>query len=229
MNEEYPMDTHLKGYADKYAEWRKSGSFTFSSRIIPVQESLASTQWVLPQEQVLRFLREARSIALTNCICRTHYHRCDRPRDVCLLLDELADKTVASGKARKISMDEVSERLREADKYGLIHMALYMPDHKIYALCSCCACCCHDLQLLLQYHRVDLVARSDYVADTDISRCSSCELCIERCVFGARKVQDGVFVYDPCSCLGCGLCVSVCPENATGMKKREIITTFFEY
>ena len=97
--------------------------------------------------------KEARSIALTNCICRTHYHRCDRPPEVCLLLDEFADKFVASGKARIISLDEVSDRLRMADRYGLIHMAFYMPGHKIYALCSCCACCSHDLQLLIKYHR----------------------------------------------------------------------------
>ena len=221
MNEEYPIDTHLKKYVEKYEGWRKSGSFPFSSRIIPVQESFLPEQWVLPTEQVIRILREARSFALTDCICRTHYKRCDKPRDVCMLLDELADKAVSSGKARRISLAEAVDRLNEADRSGLVHMALYMPDHKMYALCSCCACCCHDLQLLLRYNRKDLVARSDYVAETDSHRCSSCTLCITRCVFGARKIQDDACVYDPKLCLGCGLCVSICPEKVIVMRKRE--------
>lgn len=219
--EEYPMDKHLKGYADKYGEWMKSGNFTLSSRVIPVRESFEPEQWVMPQEQVRRILQEAQSFALTDCICRTHYNRCDKPRDVCFLIDELADKAVSSGKARRISLSEATDRLSEADRCGLVHMTLYMPGLKIYALCSCCACCCHDLQLLLRYNRTDLVARSEYIAMTDSSRCSFCELCITRCVFGARKIQDNYCMLDPNLCLGCGLCVSICPEKATVMRKRE--------
>lgn len=221
MNDEYPMDEYLKGYVDKYEDWRKSGSFTHSSRVIPVQKSFTPKQWVLPVEQVLQILEKARSFALTDCICRTHYNRCDKPRDVCLLLDDLADKAVLSGKARWLTITEACERLHGAERSGLVHMALYMPGNKIYALCSCCACCCHDLQLLLRFNRKDLVCRSDYVAETDPDRCNSCTLCIHRCVFGARKIENGVCTYDPDLCLGCGLCVSICPENATIMKKRE--------
>jgi NAD-dependent dihydropyrimidine dehydrogenase PreA subunit len=220
MNDASPMDTFLKGYADKYGEWRKDGSFTVSSRVIPVQKSFTPGQWVLPEEQVLKILRDARSFALTDCTCRTHYQRCDKPRDVCLLVDDLADKAVSHGKARRISLSEASDRLRAADESGLVHLTLYMPGQKIYAVCSCCACCCHDLQLLLRYSRTDLVARSDYITETDVDRCTSCGLCIDRCVFGARRFQDDAFVYDPASCLGCGLCVPVCPEHATVMRLR---------
>lgn len=220
IHEKDPMDSYLKGYADRYKEWRKSGSFTHSSRVIPVQESFAPEQFILSQEQVIQILRDARSFALTDCVCRTHYNHCDKPLDVCFLIDELADKAVSSGKARLISLTEAADRFREADRSGLVHMALYMPGRKIYALCNCCACCCHDLQLLLRYDRRDLVARSDYIAETDTNRCNSCTLCIDRCVFGARKMVDGICVYDSQACLGCGLCVSICPEKATVMTMR---------
>lgn len=220
MTPDSPMDEHLKGYRDKYAEWKTSGTFTFSSKVIPVQESFSAQQWVLPQEQVLSLLTRARSFALTDCLCRTHYQRCDRPRDVCFLLDELADKAVSRGKARRLSLDEAAERLRCADMHGLVHLALYMPGHRIYALCSCCECCCHDLQLLRQYGRWDLVARSEYMAETDMGRCTSCGLCTGRCIFGARSIRDGVLAYDERACLGCGLCISCCPEHATAMRQR---------
>lgn len=220
MEFEKPMDEFLKGYGDKYDKWRKTGSFTVSSRVIPVRESFTPEQWVMPSDQVLTILKESRSFALIDCLCRIHYNRCDKPRDVCLLIDDLADKMVSSGKAKRLTLYEASERLKEADKHGLIHLALFMPGHKIYALCSCCACCCHDLQLVINYKRLDLIARSDYVAETDSGLCTSCGDCIERCVFGARKIIDDTLMYEPERCLGCGLCVSVCPTQATEMRKR---------
>ena len=216
-----PMDAYLQSYADKYAGWRSGGSFTFSSKVIPVQESLVSQPWILPSAQVMEIVKQARSFALTDCVCRTHYSRCDKPRDVCLLIDELSDRAVEKGKARRIPLDEVAEVLKRAADHGLVHMTLYMPGHRVYAVCSCCACCCHDLQLLLQYNRSDLVARSDYLAETDAGRCNSCGLCVDRCVFGARKREGTRLVFEPEACLGCGLCVPACPENATVMTQRE--------
>jgi ferredoxin len=214
------MDKFLKSFSDKYDKWREEGDFEFSSKVIPVKESLVAQQWVLPGEQVLEILKNARSFALADCICRTHYSRCSKPRDVCFLIDELSDKVVGHNKARRITLAEASEILKKADEHGLVHMTLHMPDRKIYALCSCCACCCHDLQLILDYNRRDLVVKSDYIAVTNQKRCTGCGRCIERCVFGARALCDGVIEFDAMACLGCGLCVSTCPEKATEMKER---------
>ena len=215
------VDEFLKIYADRYERWRDEGDFTISSKILPVREALVARQWVLPGEQVLRVLANARSIALADCVCRTHYARCDKPRDVCLLIDDIADRSVERGRGRHISLSEASGVLQKADEHGLVHMTLYMPGRKIYALCSCCPCCCHDLQLLQEYGRRDLVARSDYIAVTDRERCTDCGLCIERCMFGARSMQNGVAEFDARACLGCGLCVSVCPESAIELRVRQ--------
>jgi formate hydrogenlyase subunit 6/NADH:ubiquinone oxidoreductase subunit I len=162
----------------------------------------------------------ARSFALTDCVCRSHYSRCDKPREVCFLIDELSDKAVERAKARRVTLSEASEILKKADEHGLVHMTLHMPGRKIYALCSCCSCCCHDLQLLMDYDRRDLVARSDYVSVTDLEHCVNCGKCIERCVFRARSLHDDIMECDAGACLGCGLCVSICPEKATVMKVR---------
>jgi ferredoxin len=214
------MDDFLSGFAEKYAKWRNEGDFASSSRVIPVQESLHAQQWVLPADQVFQVLESARSFALTDCVCRTYYRRCDSPRDVCFLINEASDRAVERGRARRITLAEASDVLKRADERGLVHLTLFMPDRKIYALCSCCACCCHDLQLLRDYHRADLVARSDYVAVTDPERCIHCGRCTDRCVFGARQLRDGILEYNPDACLGCGLCVSACPEKATVMRIR---------
>ena len=215
------MDEFLKSYADKYERWRNGGDFPVSSRIIPVNESVTGYQLILPADQLLQILKEARSFALADCACRTHYRRCDKPVEVCLLVDDAADRSVERNMACRISLAEATGVLEKADKHGLIHMTYYLPGRKINAVCSCCACCCHDLQLLIQYGRTDLVAQSDYLAVTDPDQCTGCGKCTGRCAFGAREIRDGTLRYDHGACLGCGLCVSVCPVKATRMLVRD--------
>lgn len=218
------MDEFLKSYADKYERWQNEGDFIISSRVIPVFESVTGRPWVIPAEQALQVLKGARSFALADCACRTHYQRCDKPRKVCFLLDDFGDRGVERDTACRITLEKAAEVLRLADEHGLVHMTLYRPGGTIYALCNCCPCCCHDLQLMRRYHRTDLVARSDYIAVTDREQCTDCGRCIGRCAFGAREMRDGIMHYDPGACLGCGLCVSSCPAGATVMALRHTET-----
>lgn len=91
---------------------------------------------------------------------------------------------------------------------------------QVGALCSCCSCCCHDLQIVKLTNRKDLMVRSEYVASTDPDTCIQCGDCVERCLFGARVLVDEQMKYDSTACLGCGLCVTVCPVQATTMEPR---------
>jgi MinD superfamily P-loop ATPase len=54
-----------------------------------------------------------------------------------------------------------------------------------------------------------------------LETCIYCGECIERCIFGARIFKDEKLEYNPEACLGCGLCVTVCPVEATTMKLRK--------
>jgi MinD superfamily P-loop ATPase len=90
----------------------------------------------------------------------------------------------------------------------------------VYALCSCCECCCHDIEFMKKLGRPDLVAHADYVAVVDSDVCVQCGACIERCVFGARSEESGAVVFDQDKCYGCGLCVTSCVSNATQMELR---------
>ncbi len=215
------MDPYLEPYIAKYDQWLSKGQISFSSKVIPVFESLDAQQWVLPTDQALELLRNARSVALSNCRCRTHYGRCDKPLDVCLFLNEFGDRFVAKGEARYISLSEAARVLKKANESGLVHMSLYMPDHELAALCSCCSCCCHDMQIAKSYGRKHIMVRSEYVAVTDVALCIHCGECVERCPFDARSLGDGQMAYDAAACYGCGLCVTVCPVEATIMQPRQ--------
>ncbi len=201
-------------------EWLKKGQISYSSRIVPVSESFDARQWVLPTEQAIEILRKAQSAALQNCECRTHYKRCDKPVEVCFLLDEVGEKLVSKGEARHVSLTEATDILRKANESGLVHLTLYKPDHQIFALCSCCSCCCHDLQIVKVFGRKDLMVHSEYIAVTDPDICIHCGECVDRCVFGARAFRHEQMEYHAEACLGCGLCVTICPVEATSMRLR---------
>ena len=113
-----------------------------------------------------------------------------------------------------------SEIIKRANASGLVHLSLYMPDHEMFALCSCCPCCCHDLQIVKQFDRKDLMVHSEYIAVTISEDCLQCSECVDRCVFGARVFRDGKMEYNTAACLGCGLCVTRCPVEAISMKLR---------
>jgi ferredoxin len=221
-NHPQEMDDWLAARSKTYANWLENGEISYSSRVIPVGESLPNRQWVLPTMQVTRIIADAGLIALTDCVCRTRYNRCGKPTSVCLVLNEYAQKFIDKRLARPIGLEEAAQVLKGADESGLVHLSLYRPDHALYALCSCCSCCCHDLQLLLRHKQTRLVARADYIAATDLTLCTDCGACADRCPFGARQVVDGSLHYDPERCYGCGLCVSTCAPKAIELKPKGI-------
>lgn len=220
MKDKNKNDPFLQKRVKRYDKWLAENKISYSSKVIPVSESLASKQRVLPTEQAIEILRKAKSVAVQNCECRSHYKRCNNPLETCFLLDEVADKFVSRGEARYLSFEEAAEILKNANTHDLIHLCLYIPDHKIYALCSCCSCCCHELQIIKKYNRPDLMVYSEYHAFTDSELCIHCGDCIERCMFGARKLIAGHLISWKDVCAGCGLCVTVCKAEAISMNRR---------
>jgi ferredoxin len=213
-------DEYLDKRLETFDGWMKEGKIPVSSKVIPVKQSLSGLQWVLPCQQAREILRNARSYALAHCDCRKRYGRCDNPTEVCFYLNDVADKKTADGLARPVTLEEAEERLKLANGHGLIHLTIYNPEQHVYALCSCCPCCCHDIAFLKKYQRPDMIAHSDYIAVTDGQSCTSCGSCESRCVFGARTMADGEMRYDESKCFGCGLCVTSCSPGATVLKLR---------
>ena len=84
----------------------------------------------------------------------------------------------------------------------------------INSICSCCSCCCTQLSGLIRYGLAPAILKPVMTSVTDLSECTECGLCAERCQFGAREMVDGTLSYDPDKCYGCGLCVSTCPTKA---------------
>ncbi len=242
---EYVGNDHLLKVMERYDKLIGDRELSSATKVIPIKESFQIQQWVLPTEQAEEILRNAQSVALTDCACRTRYRNCDNPTNTCLLINQVADKRVAEGRARHISLEEASQVLRLANEKGLVHLTIHkparmlsyentetipgssqLPDNSgqdlsfVYSICSCCPCCCYALQIMQKFGRRDLIAKSEYIAKTDMEICTHCGDCVDRCVFGAREQKDGKMSHNPEACSGCGLCVTVCPSNAITMERR---------
>lgn len=58
------------------------------------------------------------------------------------------------------------------------------------------------------------LAEDKKVYKTDPAKCVGCQLCVSVCPVKAIAMKDGKSVIDPEKCVGCGTCASKCPVKA---------------
>ena len=192
---------------------------------IPVNVEIEAEQRVYDMAEVEAILRSSKYIFLNDCGCRTRHHNCNNPLDTCISVNVGFDylEKGEGVNSRRVTVEEALDALRRSHEAGLVHMAYVMKgEEKPQLICSCCTCCCHTLGGLL-YHGISTqVLTSKLIAEDETRRCISCGKCVERCVFGARTMVDGVLIYDALRCFGCGLCVSECSTNVIKLVKRKM-------
>lgn len=208
MEEEWP------GIARKWVTPdRKPGT-----RIVPVQKSIdTGKQQVLDAESVDRMVQAADTLAVTKCTCRVIAHKCDKPREVCLQVNNAARYTIDRGSGRAVTKEEALAILRECEAQGLVHVTMNKANVEHF-ICNCCPCCCQTLPMMIQ-HGLLISAPSRFRAGIDESLCVFCEACLDRCHFNALKEtcdESGNQVMEVVAekCMGCGLCHDTCPEGA---------------
>ena len=197
----------------------------YTARTISVRTSLQARQVILSQPEMEALLSSAKLIALGICDCRQEQKKCDGPLEVCISLDEAAQQVIARGGARSVSLVEALDVLQRSHAAGLVHLALRQGDQAVNQVCSCCSCCCWFLNQLKRFDYHDAIAESEFVAAFHQAQCNGCAVCIERCQFGAWRVNEiagGTAVaFDAAACFGCGLCVSTCPTGAITLAPRD--------
>lgn len=194
---------------------------------IPVNVSIEAKHRVLDLGRVEGSLRGASLIVLLDCKCRKDLGNCDAPIDVCIFLDERAERSLREpserlNNPRKATLDEALDALRRSHEAGLVHMVYTFEDYgEPNVICSCCSCCCHSLAGMIRFGIAKHVLSSDMIAENDATFCINCGKCEERCQFGARSFVDGEMRFDKEQCFGCGLCVSTCPASAVNLIGRD--------
>lgn len=223
---ENPLHARLR---DLWKQYRDDGmiiSMTNNTlpmmRVLPIETALPDKSHILHCEAVSNLINASRTIAVYNCGCRTTEQRCGAPIETCFVFDAIADFLVERSFARKITPEEALGILDATERAGLVHIGNNSAD-KAMSICNCCSCCCLFLRGLLEFGNPHAVAASSYVASVREELCSDCGICSNgRCRVGAIMAGDEKVQIQADKCLGCGLCVSVCPAEAIELKKREM-------
>jgi Na+-translocating ferredoxin:NAD+ oxidoreductase RNF subunit RnfB len=192
-------------------------------RVIPVEESIPVEIEIFPYERASELLSGARSFGVRDCICRTQQallgNRCHYPMENCLLFASAEGAFAKDPITREITREEAFQVLRETEEAGLVHSSgNYRQGHNY--ICNCCTCCCGFMRGISELDIPTAVARSDFYSAVDEELCTGCEICLERCQFGALSLVDDVCQVDQQHCVGCGLCVSACPDEALRLERK---------
>ncbi len=204
---------------------RTGGTGPAIGRVVPVNATIAARPEVLHHEDVRGMLEGARSFRVMECICRKEQElqgrSCPHPRETCLAFstrENAYDDTFAMG--RPITREEALAVVDLAEREGLVHCT-YNVQHESMFMCNCCSCCCGFLRMLRDFDAPGALARSNWVSVIDPVACTSCGACGDgRCPMAAIADGDGGTRVLAERCIGCGVCVVVCPADAITLVPR---------
>jgi len=132
------------------------------------------------------------------------------------------------GGVKWLSIEEAKQWLREMDRRGFVHSLMLFGTRFIAGICNCDYPICDALTMRLD-HGFNML-KGHYVAMVDYDLCNGCGVCVQRCQFGALKMnvtQDRANI-DQMRCFGCGLCETACPRKAISLVERVTIPALKE-
>jgi formate hydrogenlyase subunit 6/NADH:ubiquinone oxidoreductase subunit I len=221
--------------SDNLAERLKSGEkippIVHGMRVVPKWRTIKDIPGVLPCEDMREIFKNNPPIVVHNCPCRVVYRtrpcKDTVPVNICLAVGGNGRSFLRRGAGKEITYDELIAFLDKLDEFPLVSTtgnSNRMPA----ILCSCCNDCCG---LFVRAARTKPVlgqvpyAKSRFLVEDNPDNCMACGICTDnRCPVGAITMKDfpelgGQRSFtDVEECIGCGLCVLTCPNEARKMK-----------
>jgi len=186
---------------------------------------------VLDWERATQIVSSSSAISVGICQClhaAEHLGKaCDKPREVCLTFNTIAESLSRNGIARAITRNEAMDILAKSKAAGLAQTGDNV-QRKVSFICNCCGCCCHLMRGLKTFDLHHGIVTSNWLAAFDHARCKGCGICAKVCpidAIGMVKAPGGDrkqlrAVGNEETCLGCGVCSTVCKNGAATMKPR---------
>lgn len=222
------MDAEMAELFEQYYRESKGGILRPTPalhRVIPVEKAIPLEVTIHPYERASEILERAKSWGVRDCICRVQQRllgkNCSHPVETCLVFSHAEHAFDRSKVDRTLTKEEALKILLETEEAGLVHSSGNYRDGIEY-ICNCCICCCGIMRGIAEFGIMSAVARSDFQIVVEGDACNGCEACTGRCQFEALTMTEGLAVANYLRCVGCGLCVLICPTDALHLNRRKV-------
>lgn len=201
--------------------------------IIPVHAQVdGGVNTVLPYQVLKPLIEQAQGHFILNaCPCRSAEYCRTFPHDFgCLYLGP-ATTDIPAGIGRHVTPAEAITHLEQGIHLGLVPMMVHASfdaemlsiDYaQMLAICFCCDCCCtvrHHLRLGPSTFDAT-IHRLNGLKVTVTADCVGCGVCLPVCPVSAITLNE-TLVIDQERCKGCGFCAAVCPQHAITLTMDE--------
>jgi NAD-dependent dihydropyrimidine dehydrogenase PreA subunit len=200
-------------------------SVTPPVRVVTVEKHIPVALKIYPFELASQIVKEAKKIALADCICRKQKKLlgkgCESPYEgVCINFSAGAEYYIERGLGKEASVADALKAIERGEQAGLVRTAWLNVQKRPMALCQCCSCCCHALRAIYELQMPNAVAESNFMPMIDIELCNGCESCVDICPMDSLALdRNEKIVRNPARCIGCGLCVSACTTGSITLER----------
>jgi Pyruvate/2-oxoacid:ferredoxin oxidoreductase delta subunit len=122
-----------------------------------------------------------------------------------------------NGSGRAVSKEEMRDIVTERWEKKLIFLTANVSPSSPNAICTCCDCCCHFVEVINNFGGKVLMAAPHFFAVVDESLCDDCGKCSMCCNTHAHTYKNKTHQFDRDKCIGCGICVATCKRSAITM------------
>ncbi|MBW1878078.1 MAG: 4Fe-4S binding protein [Deltaproteobacteria bacterium] len=214
------LDRELADLVERYFEDGFSRNMIDNAghflRTVPVNAAIPVEHQVASYEDAVEILEGKDTIVVAECICRkqrdTVDRSCGKPLEVCFLFGSMGQYYLDHEMGRTVSLDEATKILLSAQEAGLVTQPASSQNPT--GMCNCCGDCCGVLRSINLHPRPAEIVFSNHFAVIDEDLCNACESCLDRCQVDALVLEDLTMQVNLDRCIGCGLCVGACPEEA---------------
>ena len=204
-------------------------------KLIEINKDFDVQSQTLPYETVKNIIDKHEQFTVITCQCRLVGELSGEPCEVapaemgCFIAGPAGQMMFDGGirGARVLNKEEAIDFIKETEKRGLVHNAVFDKGYESSMfICNCCGCHCGVLHPP-KIFREEAANPSNYSPKWNNELCTKCEICMKKCPQEAIYHQfplesdssDEQMVLRDKFCIGCGICAVNCPNDAIKMIK----------
>ena len=201
-------------------------------KLVKVDEEFDVQQQILPYESIMEVIDTNEYFIVVPCQCRLIGELAGEPCKVapadmgCFVTGPMAEQAIKKGYPG-LTKQEAIEFIKKTEKAGLIHSCV--ADSSVEStqiICNCCNCHCGAF-ISAKEHKTFGALPSNFIPRFNREKCSFCELCLKKCPIGViyhhwpneEDKSDQFMHVKEENCIGCGVCATVCPNDAIQLIK----------